>query len=187
MREIQKEICVALNQPKTCLTNETIRSMLDGEIPRNQVNTAICKLVQHGFVERIEQGCYQLTKSGKTAVANDDFYDNEQHKKPERKTAKLKKRTNRDRIWTAIRILEKFTIDEVIIRSSANRKNTTNYVRMLERAGFIVKIRKAPDGKLTSNGVNVFRLVRNNGELAPIYSAKKKAVIDPNSHEEWEV
>lgn len=92
----------------------------------------------------------------------------------------MRKQTMRDKLWHAIRILEKFTIHDLMLRTGATRSNTEAFIRYLAQAGFVVILRKIDDGKPTSNGLNLYKLMRNTGNQTPFYSFKYQKLIDPN-------
>ncbi len=173
---LQREICLKISD--MCLTNSDILSVMEGSASSRQINSSLCRLVTHGLVERIEKGCYQLTAKGFEALASDNFYA--EHNTAPRHSYRPKRRTIRDKLWQAMRMLEKFTANDLVIRSEAKEDNAKSYIEKLRKAGHIVILRKA-------GGVNLYKLVKSTGDKTPFYSPKHEAVIDPNTNEKWEV
>ncbi len=180
---LQKEIAEKIGD--MCLSNSDILSVMEGTASARQVNSSLCKLVTHGLVERMEKGCYQLTKKGFEALVSDNFYA--EHNTAPRPCYKARPRNARDRIWQAMRILQKFTMADLAIRAETTCNNVSKYLRPLEKAGYISFLRKAGDDKATSNGVNVYLLMRNTGEKRPLYKARFNWVIDQNTGEKREI
>ncbi len=183
MWNLQKEIC--LKVADMCLTNSDILSVMEGSASSRQINSSLCRLVTHGLVERVEKGCYQLTAKGFEALEKDNFY--EEHNTAPRPYYKARPRNARDRIWQAMRILQKFTMADLAIRAETTCSNVSKYLRPLEKAGYISFLRKAGDDAPTSNGVNVYRLIRDTGEKRPLYKARFNWVIDQNTGEKREI
>ncbi len=173
---LQKEIAEKIGD--MCLSNSDILSVMESNASSRQINSSLCKLVTHGLVERMEKGCYQLTSKGAAALESDNFYA--EHNTAPRQSYRPKRRTVRDRLWQAMRMLEKFSTKDLIIRTEARKDNTQSYIKKLSQAGYISVLRKV-------GGENLYRLIKNTGDKTPFYSPKHRAVIDPNTQEKWEV
>ncbi len=103
--------------------------------------------------------------------------------------------TIRDRVWRMLRIRRKVSVPEVIgLLSDASdsadaydrmKSNVQKYLRALNRAGYLVPMRKEPGTALTSNGHNRYMLVRDTGPVAPIMRARE--VFDPNEGRSYEL
>ena len=153
---------------------------------RRQVSDAAGRLVLRGYLERIEAGCYQLTKEGiAAATAGEVIKPGPLHPH----TSKVPKRlpdTFRQRAWAAMRMSGAFTAGEVAMaasRADANpESNARLYIRRLKAAGYVVELAARQAGtRQTSNGFKRFRLVKNTGAQAPVYQPKTGTLFDYNT------
>lgn len=153
-------------------------------LSRKRVSESAAGLVKLGFLERLEPGEYQLTEAGAVVLAEGTLRLKSGPKGPmPRKTpVGLRKKA-----WAAMRTRPKFTVGDLLeLVADGSEKDAPNnlsqYVAALEKAGFVVKLpRKKAGEALTSNGFNVYLLVRNTGSKAPVWRVKDGAVYDPNT------
>lgn len=102
----------------------------------------------------------------------------------------MKKRKGREqsrglraRAWWVIRKNRVTTLPELLLTLNDNsHKDPANnlgiYLRRLTSAGLLNR-RRVADGKLTSNGIYQYRLVRDVGPKPPV--CRKEGVYDPNT------
>ena len=102
---------------------------------------------------------------------------------------RLLRDTFRQRIWAAMRVRRVFSIGDITSDAARGdeataRDNAKRYVRVLVAAGFLTEAtRRRPGTALTSNGFKMFRLSRNTGPRAPVFSKTRRMVHDPNTRE----
>jgi hypothetical protein len=92
----------------------------------------------------------------------------------------------RERAWWLMRTLPRFTLDDLLFtladggeRDAAG--NLRKYCRALERVGVLRRLdRRAPGRAPTSNGLVIWRLVRDLGRQAPVWRTGMQALWDPN-------
>lgn len=95
----------------------------------------------------------------------------------------------RQRAWWVLRARGTVTLPMVLAAiadgtEKAASSNIGRYLRALERAGFVARASQRERGQaLTSNGHVRYRLVRNNGRLAPVHRQSTGEVFDPNTGE----
>jgi len=91
----------------------------------------------------------------------------------------------RPRAWWVIRKNRRVTLPDLLMTlADGSQKcpggNLGRYLRCLARAGIlVVDPERVDDGKLTSNGVLRYRLVKDLGPKAPVL--RKDGVYDPNA------
>lgn len=166
-----------------CLTIDELDAKLD--LNRSQISDAVGMLVLRGFAERIERGCYQLTKAGIKAAESGHVikagpYRPHTGRKPPYSD------TLRQRAWTAMRMSRTFTISDLVMAASrpedtGPEDNLLRYVRYLKRGGYVIELAvRARGTALTSNGFKRFRLVKDAGEIAPVWCQRKGQIVDHN-------
>lgn len=89
----------------------------------------------------------------------------------------------RARAWWVLRKNGAMTLTELLLTLADSRHkcadgNLSRYLGRLTKAGILSRER-VPDGKLTSNGVYRYRLMKDLGAKAPV--VRKQEVFDPNS------
>jgi len=82
-------------------------------------------------------------------------------------------------IWTAIRLLRRFTATDILFAIAAARpdlelKEVQTYCQFLFKAGFLRALKKA-----TMHSEAIYALARDTGPLAP-YQKRVRVLIDPN-------
>lgn len=89
--------------------------------------------------------------------------------------------TIRQRMWTALRNLKKATIAELLTLASttrtADRAYAQHFLRVLQRAGYVVAKPRRNNGPIT------WVLVKAVGARAPTWSRRTRTLADPNTGE----
>lgn len=86
----------------------------------------------------------------------------------------------RDRAWQSIRILRVFSLPDLVATAEIGEDNANKYVRGLERAGYLLRVREKRNG--CKGGYAVWRLMRDTGPVAPRLQTNG-ATYDVNEHE----
>lgn len=174
------------------LTNGTCRTMddlvSDLGLSRRQVSDGAAKLVLRGYLERVEAGCYRLTAAGLAAAAAGEVIKSGPYRKHTDKAREALPDTFRQRLWTAIRMSGAFTIGDVVMAATRGDKdaesNAGRYLRYLIRAGYVAELPvRQPGTRMTSNGFKRYRLIKNTGQIAPIYRGLTGEIYDYNTGE----
>lgn len=170
----------------TCLTLSDLGMALD--LSHQQVSAAMSKLVARGLIERVEQGCFQLTPDGHQAVIDGLVIKSGPRRGHTGRRTALRD-TLRQRAWNAMRISRRFTIRDLAAAASRGDEadaveNVARFVRELHRAGYLQKVGREPGTAPGSTGFLRFALVRDTGHRVPVYSAKKRSILDYNTGED---
>ncbi len=167
-----------------CLTIDELDASVD--LNRRQISAAAGQLVLRGLAERVERGCYQLTKAGIAAVERGEVITSgpyRPHTAPARRAAA---NTLRQRAWNAMRMSGTFTLADIVMAAAQASDgdpdaNVKRYVRQLALAEYVVELPVRGKGTaLTSNGFKRFRLIKNTGPIAPVARIRSKTVHDHN-------
>lgn len=167
-----------------CLTMDQLAEALP-DLSRRPLSDAAARLIERGYAERVERGCFRATGAGLLA-----------HQRGERITSgprgpMQRKRPVRNglatRLWRAMRLKGKFTLPallELATRDETQAESTAGrYLRALERAGYVMRLSRRETGtSMTSNGFIRWSLIRDTGEQAPI-ARGDGSVYDPNTGE----
>ncbi len=159
------------------------------ELTNIQVGKATGELIARGYLERVERGCFQLTEEGAQAV-RDGVRICAGHIGPTAGIRKPVRNTMRQRAWKAMQIHREFTVPDiamVVARDdpAAAFGSLQAYLRQLVAAGYVMRsAHKAPGTAVTSNGFNLFRLIRDTGPRAPVFSKKRGSFHDFNTGED---
>lgn len=166
---------------------DTIANKLD--ISTKSVCQSVGKLIDHGYVTRSCTGVYRLTdkgkslkNSGKTLIINPG---------PEKgyQWPLTEKDTFRARAWRAMRIKQKFTVNDILtLAVNGDEKQPINqlhiYIKALVSVGFLIELHSREPGYcLTSPGFKRFAIIEDAGYIAPIFRRKSKEVYNPNNGE----
>lgn len=158
------------------------------EFSRKSVRNAVDVLKERGLIESIALGRYRLTVAGR--LAREYGTDIKPGPGPRGlSVARRFPRCLRGKLWQAMRSTCKFSLDDLLLRSadgneSDARNNALKYVNALERAGYLIRMkRRQPGDAPTSNGFVRWVLVRNSGPKAPIWQSSKGRLYDPNTGE----
>ena len=85
----------------------------------------------------------------------------------------------RARMWRAMRVFRSFTSPQVCMAASVSRKNAQSFIRALEKAGYLRRVRAHESGKAGSFAD--WRLIRDTGPECPILRRDRNSVYDPNT------
>ncbi|MDE2577914.1 MAG: hypothetical protein KGL46_03830 [Hyphomicrobiales bacterium] len=164
-----------------CLTTAELGAALNAR--HNKVATVTGTMVLHGLLERIERGCFQLTRAGKEHLASGQRIKSGP-KKPFTGHVAPNMATMRQRAWSAMRVKKTFTaadIFQLAVRPTDKSPdaNLGKFIRALVKYGVLAETgRRAFDGEApTSNGRKVYLLVKDLGEIAPRPSYRKNGFI----------
>lgn len=138
-----------------------------------KVAKAAGKLISRRLVERLERGQYRLTKAGADFLEEGSALVS--GPRGPHTGQPRKHNTFRQRAWTAMRLMRRFSIPDIVMRAAREgdadpAANTRRWLLFLVAAGYVVELPvRADDGVPTSNGLKVFRLLRDTGPLAPAH------------------
>lgn len=156
---------------------------------RQAVVMAAGVLADRGLIERPAPGHYRLTAAGRLAAESGQRITSG----PWRGHAiGVQQRSLRARLWRAMRALKKFGLTDLLLRAARGdegdaENNAFKYCRALEKAGYLVRIRRQPGEAPTSPGYVRWVLVRDTGPMPPIWSHRTRQIFDPNTGEYLEV
>lgn len=176
---------VAEASPRDCITEARMAELTGADAA--SIEASCNKLRRHGLMEKTARGCHKLTKAGLAAVEQGKALRS--GPKGNLIGVRTVKGTLRTRTWSAIRLLKKFSLDDLylLVAQGGERdiaSNTRKYVKALQLAGYLQRLKVRERGTApTSNGKARWLLTRDTGHDAPIWSADKKQVYDPNTTE----
>lgn len=159
------------------------------DIVRHEAIKATGKLIERGLVSRLENGLYVLTAVGLEAKNNGHEIKSGPIKPDRGSKRKPWKNTLRQRAWSAMRIMPKFSARELVAVASdnytqADHQNLQRYCRALESVGILAELPTREQGTAdTSNGFKRYRLVTDTGDSAPIQRIRSGTLFDPNTQE----
>lgn len=161
---------------------------LDANLPltRRQISDGAAKLILRGLAERVEAGCYQLTPAGQQALAAGTTITSGPRGRHTGGMRKAPRDTLRQRAWTAMRMSGAFTIGDIAMAAgragdAAPETNVQRYLHRLKKAGYVTELQvRARGTALTSNGFKRFRLLKDTGPLAPVWSDARGQMVDRN-------
>lgn len=172
-----------------CLTAEQLDNKLP-DINRDQIVQSVGRMISHGLAERVERGCYQLTKTGERSALEGDVMrcgpkgpDTAAARKPIPDTL-------RQRAWNVMRLPGIFTVPDLVAVAIINGENspTVNlqiYCKGLEKAGYLLELADRVEGtKPRSRGFVRYRLIKDTGEIAPVLRRTKRTIYDHNLRKE---
>jgi hypothetical protein len=85
----------------------------------------------------------------------------------------------RDRVWTSMRVLRRFTIPDLSATAECHRDNVRKFLKTLTGAGYLRVV--APRRSGVKGGYQVWMLIRNTGPVAPRLQSDGR-LFDPNLH-----
>lgn len=169
-----------------CLTTAALVDMTGLE--RRRVADACCRLVTRGWIVRRQIGCFELSDQGRRAIAAGETITSGPTKPlTQAEPRRPRRRTVRDKMWSAMRVLLKVRIADLETMAGATRDNAQRYVGALEKAGYLVRLRPEPGSAPTSNGYCRWLLVRNSGPEAPVYRVRLADVYDRNTGQSYRI
>lgn len=134
---------------------------------------------QAGLVARADGPAvrYVITEDGRSA-ANDD------HRAPPTVRADgsvlPRNRSQRARLWSAIRVLKRFSLPELKMSAGASRRSTEDLINCLQRAGYLRLVER---GNSMAGTWSVYQLAANTGPKTPIitHNGGRRRLVDPNN------
>lgn len=152
---------------------------------RHAVVGAVQKLKTRGFVALVALGGYEATDAGREFLAQGGEIKSGQASARPRKAT----RGIRQRAWWVIRARKDVTLAALLSTLADGREkdaagNLGRYLRALERSGFLAATtQRTAASAPTSPGHKRYRLVRDNGRMAPVLRQTACVVFDPNTGE----
>jgi predicted transcriptional regulator len=174
-------IVLAALDRDSCLTTEFLATTTG--LSRKSVVSAVATLIGRGLADRREVGCYTLTAEGESFRAAGGVIKSGPTGPLHQVAARRPRRiTQRDRLWSAMRILKKFTLGEILTLAGAgSESNAQHYIAALAGAGYLRQMPRREHGtSLTSNGFKRWQLIRDTGPAAPVWSVGRGELYDPN-------
>lgn len=157
-------------------------------IERRRVADACCRLITRGWIARRERGCFELTTTGREALAaGETITSGPRGTLTQAEPRRPQRETGRDRIWRAIRISRKVSLADIETLTGVSHANAARMVWALERAGYLAPLRPEPGTAPTSNGFRRWLLIRDSGPAAPVYRSALGVVHDRNTGEDYAV
>jgi len=171
--------------PHACLTIDELDVLVG--LPRKEIVKSTSRLMSRGLLERVERGCYQLTAAGIESRKTGEALTSGPISPATTKSRK-KKPNLRTRLWRAMCVKQKFTINDLVAICAKGpeknpHENARKYLRALEQAGYLRTLPKQHGQALTSNGFKRFQLMRQTGPQAPEVKHGGEHVFDPNTGE----
>lgn len=154
---------------------------------RRQLSDAARQLNRRGLMIWTRSGVYQLNAKGREVAAEGLVMTSG----PSGPTGarRFVADTFLERAWRAMRVRGQFTVPELVADAirfeAAPESSLTRYLGRLCRAGYVIEMPyRRPGTRPGSNGFKVFRLLRNTGPRAPVYSGAANMLRDPNTGED---
>lgn len=85
----------------------------------------------------------------------------------------------RGRIWRAIRVVKRFTLEDIQLISEQGYQNCHRYVQSLWQGGYLRRVGRAEDQQF------VYQLLRNSGPQPPIPQGRGKQIFDSNQQKTY--
>ena len=166
----------------------TTKAIADGTgIDRIQVSKSCTILRSRGLIAQEAVGRFRATPAGREFLAQGQAV---QSGPIGPHTGKPRPQGLRARAWAAMRAQGQFTVGglvEIAVKGGEAypHNNIRAYVRKLEAAGYVARLRRRQAGTApTSNGYIRYLLLKNTGPKAPIWRPRKGALFDPNTRAE---
>lgn len=190
MTWIAQQLLTAIGQasPDDCITEARLIELTG--LNAKQVENAALTLRRRELAVKLRPGCLKLTQAGRDAIAFGITVTSGPNGPQPGK--RIFTDTLRSRTWAALRIRQKASIPDLIMltaqgnaREKALESNIGKYLRALEKAGYVSKMKRRDHGTaITSNGYLRWLLVKDTGPEAPVWRQGKGTVYDPNTQEE---
>ena len=161
-----------------CQTTEQL-SALTG-LNRKNMNKVLGTLVSSGYAARRDVGCFVLTAEGEDLRQNGGVHDGPQRPHTSRRP-KVVANTMTNKMWSAMRINPRFTIDDLITLTGCTHASAWKYIRVLRDHGYVIQLAIRLEGTaLTSPGKKRWVLTNDTGPLAPVWRPSKLELFDRN-------
>lgn len=174
-------IVLAALDRDSCLTTEFLA--ITTGLSRKSIVAAVATLIGRGLADRREVGCYTLTAEGESfRAAGKEIKSGPNGPLNLAAVRRPRRTTQRDRLWSAMRILKKFTLGEILtLAGDGSESNAQHYIAALAGAGYLRQMHRRERGtSLTSNGFKRWQLIRDTGPAAPIWRKQRGELFDPN-------
>lgn len=168
----------------SCQTIDQLEAVLP--LNRKQISGGAATLVNRGYLDRIEIGCYCLTLKGVTAAQQGEQITSGPIGGPLTcKSRRPWRSTFRQRAWNAMRMSGTFMVADVVIAAAKDdrnpEENLLGYLRHLSRSGYVVAMPASKNGsRQNSKNCRRFRLIKDTGPIAPEWRSVKRALWDHN-------
>ncbi len=177
----QNAVLAALAEAGRCTSLEDIAATT-GLLRRHLSGTAKL-LIDRGLIVRRERGCYEITPEG--VALRDSGVELASGPKGPFAQPRGVRNCLRARLWRAIRIKQKFTLDDLLLLATTGdeqnaRGNAQVYLRMLAQAGYLTELRRAH-----ANCPKRYSVVRDTGPLMPLYRRGSRVIYDQNTKVEY--
>lgn len=186
----QQTLLNALDRAE-CRTVEYLAELTG--LSRKRVVAAAGRLIGRDFATRAEVGCFTLTEAGEKARTEGFVIKSGPKGRLTGLSRRPKRTTIRDRIWNALRIRGKASVQDLLELvggedGAPSVDSIQRYLRGLVRAGHLREMaRRDPGTALTSNGYKRYQLLRDTGPAAPQLRDRTNTVFDPNTREVFDL
>lgn len=174
---------VAMAAPEDCITEARMAEITG--LSTRQVDAGTRKLRQIGWLDKVGQGCHQITRDGLVAYQAGKRLTSGP-RGPQSTGQRNRDPGLRQRVWNVLRMGRKVSVDDIILLvvdggEADPASNIGKYLRALSRAGYLrrLPLREQPLNA-TSNGAIRWLLVDDTGPAAPRWRASRGVVYDPN-------
>lgn len=187
---IQTQLLRHLADAGACLSVDEIATQM-ARFSRHDIAKAAGRLVSRDLIARRQRGCYVVTAAGRDAAQS----GREIKSGPRGRMtgARAQKNSFQARLWKALRIVKKGTLQEFIAMAEPGalkdpHNAADHYFRALHLAGYVsVMARRRAGVALTSPGHKVFLLIRDTGPRSPRYNKARRFVNDLNTGEKHDI
>lgn len=173
-------VILAALRTDLCQTTDQLAAIT--HLSTTAISRAACTLISSGYALRREIGCYVLSAEG-LAFREGGGAIKDGPKGPRNLAVPMarKKTTMRDKIWSAMRMERKFSIDQIITLSGASRSSVAKYINVLTAYGYLAEMSRRSEGTaLTSNGFKRWMLLKDTGPFSPIWRDRRGELFDRN-------
>ena len=173
-------IVLAALRVDLCQTTEQLADITG--ISRRSVAKAAGTLIASGYAMRREVGCYVLSEEGLAfREGGGEIKDGPNGPHISTIPKRLRKVTSRDKIWSAMRMERKFTVDQLITLSSCTIDSARKFIGILTAHGYLQEVHRRSEGTaLTSPGFKRWILVKDTGPDAPVWRSCRGELFDRN-------
>ena len=168
----------------------TTKNIADGTgIDRIQVSKSCTILRSRGLIGEETVGRFRAMSAGREFLAQGQAVQ-PGPKGPHTGKPQPQSQGLRARAWAAMRAQGQFTVGglvEIAVKGGEAypHNNIRAYVRKLEAAGYVARLRRRQAGTApTSNGYIRYLLLKNTGPKAPIWRLRTGVLFDPNTRAE---
>lgn len=142
----------------------------------------VCRCLRARGLVRTYERIHELTAAGRQAVKRGEEITCGPAKGAVRRGESL-----RARAWRAMRIKEKFSLDDLLTllcdgTEKAAESNLKDFLRVLERAGYLMELKRRG-----GDGSRRWWLAKDTGLQAPSWNRLTRTLADPNTGEVYRV